>query len=79
MSARFERAEHGDDEGVLCKCEDVSLHERLLDLVPQNQVLPVYLLHGKTLASLLVADQIHGATDGEINDHSLNLAYVFKK
>lgn len=79
MSARFERAEHGDDEGVLCKREDVSLHEGLLDLVPQDQVLTVYLLHGKPLASLLVADQIHSATKREINDNSLNAVNVFNK
>lgn len=72
MSTRLERAEHGDDEGVLCEGEDVSLHKRLLDLVPQNQVLTVYLLHGKPLASLLVADQIHSTTNREINDKSLN-------
>lgn len=79
MSARFKRAEHGDDKGVLGKGEDVSLHERLLDLVPQDQVLTVYLLHGKPLAGLLVADQVHGTGHREINDHELNFYNVFKK
>lgn len=79
MPARFKRAEHGDDKGVLGKSEDVSLHERLLDLVPQDQVLAVYLLHGKPLTGLLVADQIHGTGNREADNHGFDLHYVFKK
>jgi hypothetical protein len=42
----FKGAEHADHKGVLSKSQDVPLHEGLLDLVPQDQVLLVDLLHG---------------------------------
>lgn len=57
----FEGTEHGDNKGVLCEGEDVSFHEGLLDLVPQDQVLLINLLHGKSLASLKVTHQVHSA------------------
>ena len=60
----LERTEHGDDERVLSERQDVSLHEGLLDLVPQDQVLLVDLLHGETLPRLLVTHQKHGTTKG---------------
>lgn len=58
---RFKGAEHGDHERVLCEGEDVPLHERLLDLVPQDQILLVDLLHGKALTRLSVAHQVDGS------------------
>lgn len=61
MSPRFKGAEHGDDKRVLCKGEDVPLYERLLDLIPQDQILLVDLLHGKSLTCLSVAHQVDGA------------------
>lgn len=57
----LEGAEHGDDKRVLGERQDVSFHEGLLDLVPQDQVLLVDLLHGETLPSLFVTHQKHGA------------------
>ena len=60
MSPRLEGAEHGDDERVLGEGEDVSLHKRLLDLIPQDQILLVDLLHCKTLTCLSVAHQVDG-------------------
>lgn len=53
----FKRAEHRNHKWVFSKGEDVALHKHLLDLVPKHQVLPVDLLHGKTLTGLLVAHQ----------------------
>lgn len=55
-------AEHADHEGILSKSQDISLHKGLLDLVPQDQVLFVDFLHGKTLASGFVPHQIHRST-----------------
>lgn len=55
----LEGAEHGDDKRVLCERQDVPLHKGLLDLVPQDQVLLVDLLHGEALPGLPVAHQIH--------------------
>lgn len=60
MSAGLEGAEHAHHKGILCKCQDVSLHKHLLDLVPQNQVLSVDLFHRKTLPSFFMPHQIHG-------------------
>lgn len=60
MPPRFKGAEHGDHERVLCEGEDVPLHERLLDLVPQDQILLVDLLHGEALTRLSVAHQVDG-------------------
>lgn len=57
----LEGAEHGDHEGVLSKRQDVSLHESLLDLVPQDQVLLVDLLHGEALSGFFMSNQINGS------------------
>lgn len=57
----LKRAEHADHKGVLCKGQDVTLHKGLLDLVAQDEVLLVNLLHGKTLAGLFVPHQIHSS------------------
>lgn len=59
VSACFEGAEKANDEWILGKREDVPLHKRLLDLVPQNQVLLVDLFHGKTLTCLFMPHQKH--------------------
>lgn len=59
MAPGFKRAKHGDHKWVLGKGEDVPFYKSLLDLVPQHQVLTVYLFHGEPLAGLLMADQIH--------------------
>jgi len=67
VAARLEGAEHGHHEGVLRKGQDVPLHEGLLDLVPQDQVLAVDLLHGEALAGLLVPDQVHGSVKAPRN------------
>lgn len=58
MSPRLKGAEHGDDERVLSEGEDVPLYKRLLDLVSQDQILLVDLLHGKTLTRLSVTHQV---------------------
>lgn len=65
VASRLEGAEHGDDKGVLCEREDVPLHEGLLDLVPQDQVLLVDFLHGKALPRLSVAHQVDGTGQRE--------------
>lgn len=57
----LEGTEHRHHKGVLCKCQDVALHEGLLDLVPQDKVLLVDLLHGETLSGLFVPHQEHSA------------------
>ncbi len=61
VPAGFEGTEHGHNKGILCEGEDVSLHEGLLDLVPQDQVLLIDLLHGKSLACLQMTHQVHSA------------------
>lgn len=50
-------AEHWNHKWVFSEGEDVSLHKHLLDLVSKDQVLPVDLLHGKSLTALFVADE----------------------
>lgn len=56
-------AVHGHHEGVLSKGEDVSLHEGLLYLVPQHQVLLVDLFHGEPLFGFLVSNQINSSVE----------------
>lgn len=58
----LKRAEHRNHKGIFSKGEDVSLHKHLLNLVPKHQVLPVDLLHGKTLTGFLVANQKYSPT-----------------
>ena len=58
MAPGLERAEHADHERVLGEGEDVALHEDLLDLVAQHQVLLVDLLDGKTLPRFPVPHQV---------------------
>lgn len=60
VPARLKGTKHGNNEGVLRKGENVPLHKGLLDLVPQDQILLVDLLHGKALPGLPVAHKIHG-------------------
>lgn len=59
MSPCLKRAEHADNKRVLCKCQDVSFHKGLMDLVSQDQVLLVDLLNGKSLTGLLMPHQKH--------------------
>lgn len=61
----FKRAEHADHKGVLCKSQNVSLHKGLLDLIAQDEVLLINLLHGKTLAGLFMSHQIHSSKKEE--------------
>lgn len=60
VSPCLKRAEHANYKRVLRERQDVSLHEHLLYLVPQNQVLSVDLFHGESLASFFMPYQIHG-------------------
>lgn len=66
-------AEHRHHERVFSKGENVPLHKHLLDLVPQHQVLPVDLLHGKPLTSLLVPHQKHSPAQQEIDIQQVGL------
>lgn len=71
MPTGFKGTEHGHDKGVLREGEDVSFHKGLLDLVPQDQVLLINLLHGKSLASLQVTHQVHSAgTNADAQTHT---------
>lgn len=60
VSPSLKRAEHGHHKWVFSKGEDVALHEHLLDLVSEDQVLPVDLLHCKSLTGLFVSHQKNG-------------------
>lgn len=62
VSPGLEGTEHGDNKWVFGERQDVSFHEGLLDLVPQDQVLLVDLLHGEALPCLLVTHQKHSTT-----------------
>lgn len=79
VPSSFKRAEHGNNEGVLSKSKDVPLHKSLLDLVPQDQVLTIYLFHGKPLAGLLVADQIHSPVKKNKENIKNQVSYVHIK
>lgn len=79
MTSCLKRAEHRDDEGVLGKSQDVSLHKSLLDLVPQNQVLPINLFHGEPLAGLLVTDEIHSPVKKTTRTHTHKASVIGKK
>lgn len=61
MPPGLKGAEHGDHKRVFSKRENVSFHKHLLDLVPEDQVLSVDLLHGEALAGLFVSHQVHGS------------------
>ena len=61
VPACLKGTEHGDDKRILCKGKDVSFHKGLLDLVPEDQVLLVNLLHGKPLTCLEMAHQVNSA------------------
>lgn len=63
VPSSLEGAVHGHHERILSKGEDVSLHEGLLDLIPQNEVLLIDLFHGEPLLRLLVSDQVHGSAE----------------
>ena len=57
---RLETALETDDERVVGEAEDVAFGESLFDLVTQEQVAFVDLLHGEPLARFAVAHQIDG-------------------
>lgn len=48
---------------VLCKGEDVSLVENLLDLFLHQHAVLADFLHGKTLAGVLVTHQVHSTEE----------------
>lgn len=73
VPAGFEGAEHGDDEGILREGQDVSFHEGLLDLVPQDQVLLIDLLHGESLAGVQMPHQVHSAGTQTHNHRYISL------
>lgn len=58
VAPRFKGAVHADHKGVFCKRQDVPLHEGLLDLVPEKEVLLIDLLHGEALPGLLMPDKV---------------------
>lgn len=58
VAPRFKGAVHADHKGVLRKRQDVPLHEGLLDLVPEKEVLFIDLLHRKALPGLLMPDKV---------------------
>lgn len=64
----LEGAEHANHKGVLSEGEDVTLHEGLLDLVAQNQVLLIDLLHRKALPGVAVPHKVDSAAGGESED-----------
>lgn len=59
VTACLKWAEHRHHKWVLGEGEDVSLYKSLLNLVPQDQILTVYLFHRKALPGLFVAHQVH--------------------
>lgn len=61
-------AEHADHKGVLSEGENVTLHEGLLDLVAQDQVLLVDFFHGKALPRVTVSHQVDSTAGGESED-----------
>lgn len=67
VASCLKRAEHAHHKGVFCKRQDVSLHKHLLDLIPQDQVLPVDLLHGKPLPRPAMPHQVHGPVSQILN------------
>ncbi len=58
MLLRFETALKTNDERVISEAEDIAFGESLLDLVTQQQVAFVDLLHGEPLARLAVTHQV---------------------
>lgn len=69
VSACLKGTVHADHERVLGEGQDVPLYKRLLDLVPQHQVLLVDLLHRKALIGLFVPHQIDGAGRRRENEY----------
>lgn len=51
-------AVHADDKRVFCKSQDIPFHKGLLDLVSEDEVLFVNLLHGKPLPGFLMPNEI---------------------
>ena len=70
---RLERAHERHHERVVRERHDVPLHEHLLQLVAQDQVLLFDLLHGVALAQCLVAHKMHSS----VNKHKLMRSLTF--
>ena len=51
-------AVHADNERVFCKSQDIPFHKGLLDLVSEDEVLLINLLHGKPLPGFLMPNEI---------------------
>ena len=49
---------HADHKRVFCKGQDIPFHKGLLDLVPEDEVLFINLLHGKPLPGFLMPNEI---------------------
>ena len=54
----FKGAVHADHKGVLCKSQDIPFHKGLLDLVSEDEVLLINLLHGKPLPGFLMPNKV---------------------
>ena len=54
-----EAAVEADDERIVGECENISLCERLLDLIAKYQVMFQQFLHGEQMPRLLVSNQVH--------------------
>lgn len=59
MAPSFKGTIHADHKWIFCKCQDITLNKSLLNLVSKNEVLFVYLLHGKSLSSFFMPNQIY--------------------
>lgn len=68
VAPSLEGAEHANHKRVLGEGEDVALHEGLLDLVAEDQVLLVDLFHGKALPCVTVPHQVNSPAGGESED-----------
>lgn len=68
MATCLKGTKHGYNKGVLRKGEDVPFHKGLLNLVPQDQVLLIDFLHGKSLVSLQVTHKIHSSGTNTTTD-----------
>ena len=58
MAPGLKGAIHADNKRVFCKSQDIPFHKGLLDLVSEDEVLFINLLHGKPLPRLLMPYKI---------------------
>lgn len=54
----FKGTIHADHKGVLCKSQDIPFHKSLLDLVSEDEVLFINLLHGKPLPGFFMPNKV---------------------